>query len=858
MEASRSLPQRYDLAILYPKSESLQSHLTEYNIVVVQICHRFRSYVQSSTLRKITSSLNDADIKEFQSKLVSWSKSIGEEIIFLMASRTEEEAQQNSRFRDLMIKASKTATRQQKLSAFQRVLSLCSTFDHETCWKQIRKSGNTSMYAQIAEYDIWKKSSRLSDPRSNCLIFCAQIGYGKSVMLANIVDDIIIHCESKQASVAYFFCKHDLPKSLKARTILGVLTRQIIGQFFNNFDFGMAPDEPTIGYDVMINLIKQVVPAGHILFFILDGLDLCDLKEQESVVKQLKNMSRNVIIRPCISLRLGPDARSEVISAAFPQATIVSQVDNTGDIEAYINEELTRCVQNHELIVGDPLLILKVCEALSSGSRGMFLWVVLMIKELCLLKTDEEISNALSNLPKDLSEIYKKILQRSSLRSTKHESRIFQLITAAQRPLTTEELREALSVQPGDTDWTATKLINDIHSLLASCGCLLIVEEEEHCIRFVHPSVQQFFLDHYEDAEDSIITLETCHRMMADILVTYLSYTIFGTELSTFCVPKIDIGSAPTKVIESTTESSKSAQALALKLLKLRKLPEFDMGGVIAKEIQSHKGQQRQVYHLVEYARENYLTHISKTQDMGLHVTKLLPKLLIRDESQGSGKPRPIEAYKKAIDHENMTMMKIADSVYRGTSNFAFPLADPSGKTFVYTALGLAICQNREKIIEQRNGIFSKDSPPLSMFLIAPCEVAFSGNEYHIQVMKKVSKSPALPRSFCRHICFSGRNLLACAVWGENKEMIQYLFSIGEWGSFGEPFERSAVWEAIRKGDAESLKLFLQGRKWVREYEQRMNSFALELGNDEIIQLVENEIRHRSQFPLAPPSTPVS
>lgn len=39
---------------------------------------------------------------------------------------------------------------------------------------------------------------------------------------------------------------------------------------------------------------------------------------------------------------------------------------------------------------------------------------------------------------------------------------IFDLVVAAQRPVTIEELREAISIKPGDTTWDASRLVNDM------------------------------------------------------------------------------------------------------------------------------------------------------------------------------------------------------------------------------------------------------------------------------------------------------------------------------------------------------------------------------------------------------------
>lgn len=79
----------------------------------------------------------------------------------------------------------------------------------------------------------------------------------------------------------------------------------------------------------------------------------------------------------------------------------------------------------------------------------MFLWVVLQIQTPCLVKTDKDIREALGNLPKGLPETFSRILRQSAKQfGDFYQTRILELVAVAYRPLTTDELREALSVNP--------------------------------------------------------------------------------------------------------------------------------------------------------------------------------------------------------------------------------------------------------------------------------------------------------------------------------------------------------------------------------------------------------------------------
>jgi len=60
------------------------------------------------------------------------------------------------------------------------------------------------------------------------LRYFGTLGCGKSVVLANMIDDLNLAINVRPAVVVYFFVRHDLPESTKARTIIGSIVRQLL------------------------------------------------------------------------------------------------------------------------------------------------------------------------------------------------------------------------------------------------------------------------------------------------------------------------------------------------------------------------------------------------------------------------------------------------------------------------------------------------------------------------------------------------------------------------------------------------------------------------------------------------------
>jgi ankyrin repeat domain-containing protein 50 len=497
-------------------------------------------------------------------------------------------------------------------------------YDYETTWKQTRKVGNATLFNQNTEYQNWKGQAD-----SCTLIYTGKLGSGKSVLLANIVDNLNLYIQSKNVVVAYFFCRHDSPKSLKAWTVIGSLARQLLRTIPDLTIAAELLDETSLALDFerIFSLLQRALPPNCKAYFILDGLDECDYAEGKALIQQLRKLQEIFTLLLCVSFRLEPNNALIWGSEQFT-ATIITFIPNDNpDIEAFTRSELESCIESKKLVIGNPALILEIQDALLEKSQGMFLWVALQIKSLCAMKTDDAIRQALADLPKDLSETFSRILRRSEGLGKPYQRLILELVTVAYRPLTTEELQEALSVVPGDAVWNPAKLLNDIYSTLACCGSLVTVDEEELTIRLVHHSVKQFLLSGFKDSTNMAFTVDSAKRKMADIIVTYLNYGVFETQLSTVVVPPIMTGSAPSRIIRSTLGSSSSVRSLALKLLKSRTRPDYNISKTLAESSKLFSHCSVDEFRFYAYAKSYWLQHAFSISEQEPVMCNLLLRL---------------------------------------------------------------------------------------------------------------------------------------------------------------------------------------------------------------------------------------
>ncbi|GAW26416.1 putative NACHT domain protein [Rosellinia necatrix] len=365
MSIGRSSPRYQALAVLYSRSRRIQDLLTRYFIVVVEICHHFVRFNSKSALSQITSSLNDSKLKSAEEDLHRWAQCIRDEANFLNAETTEREAQQNEDFRSWVGATSRSTIHCQNVEKRIHRLSLLSSFDYETPWKQIRKRGSASFPLGSANYIEWKRKKK-----PHTILLTGKMGSGKSVIMANIVDDL--NLSQPNSLVLYFFCRRDNPDSLRARGIFSSFAKQVLQGHINNDtmddifeDFLPVPDFDKITKILTTALQRQ--NKTHQVCIVLDGFDECDDEEIELIkygLIQAQSFCKIIIShRSQVNDPTTPRLNWDYSEMAVPE-------DNP-DVKEFIDSELSRRIQSKTLSLGSAELVIDIRDALLRGAHGM-------------------------------------------------------------------------------------------------------------------------------------------------------------------------------------------------------------------------------------------------------------------------------------------------------------------------------------------------------------------------------------------------------------------------------------------------------------------------------------------------------
>ena len=539
MEVSRTTPLFKEISKLYLRSKRIQDCLSEYYIVVVQLCQELYSLSQTNTIGQLWTAFSE---ESYQKQLEHWSQAIQTEVYLETAKLAKEESKKSIAFRSFSQKHVILQRQQQRRDLKQQLLDACSQYNYRTIWKQTRKLGNTMSFAKASGYQNW-----ISTESSCTLLYSGKLGSGKSVLLANIVDDLYLN--DSISTVAYFFCRYDTRDSLEPRTIIGCLARQVL-QRLPDVDSlediikkSSCPNQ--LDQDELLQFIKRSITKP--VYFVLDGIDDLSSDQRCKLLDSIYDLQQEIPLLVCISARSPQDVfhgircLETILYASIPQV-------NT-DIEIYINSEIDHRLAAGTLLISDNELVQEVKEKLIDKSQGMFLWVYLQIANLCSMASDFEIRECLSDLPDGITETYNRLLQDRDHVKSQRRLRLLELIPVAYEPLHIEELREALSVEPGVVEYNPTKLLNSIDGIIRSCNGLVMVDEEETTARLVHFSTRQFLTS---PAYKERINEASTQSKITETILTYLNYSIFESQITLHKPQTISSSTIPAAILIRT------------------------------------------------------------------------------------------------------------------------------------------------------------------------------------------------------------------------------------------------------------------------------------------------------------------
>lgn len=398
---------------------------------------------------------------------------------------------------------------------------------------RLRVPGTCEWFVQHALFRQWRSSNAHS-----MLWVSADPGCGKSVLARHLVDHVLPHTN---AVVCHFFFKDDFEAQRSSNNAISSILHQLFDQYAqllssNTVDLFEKGGGRTVGtlphlWDVLLSALSQITPdSGHPrdIVCVLDAFDECSKTEQLELARILGDFYRTaadadarktpfnlkfvVTSRPYEHIRqeFGPlaDMGLPVIHLSGEKGNESQEIES--EIGQFIESEVNELKFRFKLEEDQTELLLK---SLRGVRNRTYLWAYLtldMIKDH--LSSKKDIRDITSTLPPSVKAAYQSILAKAPSNAEERElqTKLLQIVVAATRPLTLEEMHFALSLKETHRsydDMPAMREDSFREQVRNICGLFVTIIDSE--IYLLHQTAREFLVGNSLTPTDDTITRDT-------------------------------------------------------------------------------------------------------------------------------------------------------------------------------------------------------------------------------------------------------------------------------------------------------------------------------------------------------------
>ena len=311
--------------------------------------------------------------------------------------------------------------------------------------------------------------------------------------------------KSKCVVLYFFFQKsnHEAVKTAPAalRTVVRQLVRQVpavLPILLKRHDLLSAKGDFEWSWENVSGVLGEMLEHTSLssgVYIILDALDECETESRMLILDWMKGLveenapsttfrSSKAILKILVTGR--PDG--DMIDHLSGSPTLeITDTDTTNDIRALIHSRMEEFAGQRHL---KPDVTRSIIQFLESNAHGMFLWVVLIMKELERRDkrlSDEVIASKISSTPLTLIDTYEAILHNTPPTRKQDMWRIIRWLLFGSRSLTLAELETGLCLETGISSWH--DFAGDLKFL---CGSLTRLGGPREEVSFVHQTARDF------------------------------------------------------------------------------------------------------------------------------------------------------------------------------------------------------------------------------------------------------------------------------------------------------------------------------------------------------------------------------
>ncbi|KAF8541819.1 hypothetical protein BDD12DRAFT_667923, partial [Trichophaea hybrida] len=281
-------------------------------------------------------------------------------------------------------------------------------------------------------------------------------------------------------------------------------------------------------YEILKTVLSSFAnhPSAKPLYLILDAMDESMEDDRRNIIKLLCDLCLKE--KPCnIKVFLASRPLVGLKGSIEEYQVIRMQDENTDDISRFADNFLKRDLGLTREILH------YATNYIAENAQGVFVWVALVKSELLRIAetgcTNAEIVDRLKSLPAELEDLYALMfsrLENSDSRDIQDGIKLFRFVLFALRPLTVEELRDAIAI-PFDYNPSFEFQQNRttaIERRIEHCGGNFLEIKEDGTIQFMHQTARDFLIRTIPDSSILMFEIkdEDANRAITTLLIRYL------------------------------------------------------------------------------------------------------------------------------------------------------------------------------------------------------------------------------------------------------------------------------------------------------------------------------------------------
>ncbi|KAL8721440.1 MAG: hypothetical protein Q9225_001885 [Loekoesia sp. 1 TL-2023] len=349
-------------------------------------------------------------------------------------------------------------------------------------------------------------------------------GAGKSILASVVVDSLrTFHLKHDSVGVAAIYCNFKHSSLQTPENLLAGLCAQLIQQslkpisnildnLYNIHSRSMTRPK----WKDIVQIFEDHVTNLDTVYLVIDALDECSEDVRKVLLRYFEILPSN--IRLLLTTR-----HIDEITREFRDDPMVEIRASPSDLKRFVTSSIASNRRLADHVRNQASLEQEICERVITKADGMFLAAKLNIDSLSTKSSIKLLKRALENLSGDLTVLYDDAflrIQSQSQDDRELAEKALCWVAYTYGPLSVDALREAMAIQPGQTDFDYEAL-PPIGWILDVCAGLLIHDAENQIIRLVHETAQEYLVA----IQDS--KFPKVHATIASHCITYLSYECF-------------------------------------------------------------------------------------------------------------------------------------------------------------------------------------------------------------------------------------------------------------------------------------------------------------------------------------------